>query len=191
MHHGKSSFLSFKQRPRLRREADWFTASCVAKTIRRPGEEKHETSLEMNLLDTLQNNWVWGVCVIVMEDGLESGLFCQESGVGWARDRIVDRSRYIGARGEARRGWGLASKPSLKSLQGWAVWCACLCERTRACWVGGVGWGLHCHTVHTVYAYQATVSASLSRKCLLEFILGEFHMTGTGISINYGIERFV
>lgn len=57
------------------------------------------------------------------------------------------------------------------------------------CGAGGVG--LHCHTVHTVYAYQATVSASLSRKCLLEFILGEFHMTGTGISINYGIERFV
>lgn len=63
MHHGKSSFLSFKQRPGLRREADWFTASCVAKTIRRPGEEEHKTSLEMNLLNTLQNNWVWGVCV--------------------------------------------------------------------------------------------------------------------------------
>lgn len=188
MHHGKSSFLSFKQRPGLRREADWFTASCVAKTIRRPGEEEHKTSLEMNLLNTLQNNWVWGVCVIVMEDGLESGLFCQESGVGWAR-AVVDRSRYIGAGGEARAQARFQTLPEVTA--DWAVWCASLCERTRACWVGGVGWGLHCHTVHTVYAYQATVSASLSHKCLLEFILGEFHMTGTGISINYGIERFV
>lgn len=75
-------------------------------------------------------------------------------------------------------------------MLGWVVGyiyvCVCVLEGG-----GGVGLGLHCHTVHTVYAYQATVSASLSRKCLLEFILGEFHMTGTGISINYGIERFV
>lgn len=56
---------------------------------------------------------------------------------------------------------------------------------------GGVRLGLHCHTVHTVYAYQATLSASLSHKCLLEFILGELHRTGTGIAINYGTERFV
>ena len=67
--------------------------------------------------------------------------------------------------------------------------CVCVCVCVG--WVGAGGGGLHCHTVHTVYAYQATVSASLSRKCLLEFILGEFHMTGTRISINYGIERFV
>lgn len=144
MHHGKSSFLSFKQRPGLRREADWFTASCVAKTIRRPGEEEHKTSLEMNLLNTLQNNWVWGVCVIVMEDGLESGLFCQESGVGWAR-AVVDRSRYIGAGGEARAQARFQTLPEVTAGLGCLV---CESVWAHACvlsWGRGVGITLsHC-----------------------------------------------
>lgn len=135
----------------------------------------------------------FGVCVIAMEDGLESGLFCQESGVGWAVCRGVGVSGCRGLELVHRCwGWGggLGSFPTPAWSQCWAGLlgiCVCVCVGLG----GDVGLGLHCHTVHTVYAYQATVSASLSRKCLLEFILGEFHMTGTGISINYGIERFV
>lgn len=84
------------------------------------------------------------------------------------------------------------ARPEVSGVLGCGVYVSvCVCVCVCLCWGGGVGLGLHCHTVRTVYAYQATVSASLSRKCLLEFILGEFHMTGTGISINYGIERFV
>lgn len=95
------------------------------------------------------------VCVVVMEDGLDSGLFCQESGVGG------------GGRGRA----GSLPSPGLKSALGLVVRRVCV-------WLG-----LHCHTVHTVYAYHATVRASLSPKCLLGFILGEFHAARDGGSL--------
>lgn len=125
-HPGKRSFLSFKQRPELRREADWFTASCVAKNNKRSwGEKKkHETSLEMNLLNTLQNNVVWAVSYC---DGrwirvwlILPGVRC---GVGEGASRVGVGASVLGVR------WGLrlASKPCLKSLLGWAVGTVCEC----------------------------------------------------------------
>lgn len=143
MHHGKSLFLSFKQRPGLRREADWFTASCVAKTIRRPGEKKHKTSLEMNLLNTLQNNWVWGVCycdgrwirVWLILPGVRCGV-----GEGCRGSESVHRCRG--------RGEGLGSLPNLPEVTAGLGCLVCVSVWAHACvlsWGRGVGITLsHC-----------------------------------------------
>lgn len=66
--------------------------------------------------------------------------------------------------------------------------CVCLCVCAYV-WL----WWDYTVTLFVLFMHtSATVSAAWSRKCLLRFILGVFHMTGTGgLSINYGIELFV
>lgn len=132
----------------------WFTASGVAKTA---SEDKHTNWDELVLLWWKTD---WSV-----------GYFARSQvwGGGWGG--LVHR--HWGWRRRRRR--RLIFSASLHWAAGWAVgYIQYVCVGVRG------GGGLHCHTVLNVYAYQATVSASLSRKCLLEFILGEFHMTGDG-----------
>lgn len=72
-------------------------------------------------------------------------------------------------------------------VQPWLRWCEGGCRLRSKPWCVCVELVSQCDSVHTVCAYQATVRASLSHDCLLWFILGEFHTTAKGISVNYGI----